>query len=117
VRTTPSFFGYGCGLAILAGTFDYCGGVLSGYKQDPTADEFDRKELLRKNRRRPIEETVAELGEGRGRHIHWSINGAISNGSRYLRSWLREATAGEDTGEIWHRRILCSVSTLNVGKV
>jgi hypothetical protein len=71
VRTTPSFFGYGCGLAILAGTFDYCGGVLSGYKADPTVDEIDRKEFLRRNRRRPIEETVAELGEGRGRDIQY----------------------------------------------
>lgn len=29
-------------------------------------DEVSRKEYLRKNRRRPIEQTIAELGEGRG---------------------------------------------------
>jgi hypothetical protein len=79
VRTTPSFFGYGCGLAILAGAFDYCGGALSGYKADPTVDEIDRKEALRKNRRRPIEETVAELGEGRGNDVHGMSNCNVSN--------------------------------------
>jgi hypothetical protein len=39
---------------------------LSGYTKDPEQDEFERKEYLRKNRRRPIEETIAEVGEGRG---------------------------------------------------
>lgn len=66
MRTTPAFFGYGAGLAILAGTFDYGGGLFTGYKKDTTVDEVDRKMALRQNRRRPIEETVAELGEGRG---------------------------------------------------
>jgi len=48
------------------GAFDYTGGRLTGYRRDPNVDEFDRKEYLRKNRRRPIEETIAEIGEGRG---------------------------------------------------
>lgn len=39
---------------------------MTGYQRDPAVDEFDRKEYLRKNRRRPIEETIAEVGEGRG---------------------------------------------------
>jgi len=48
------------------GTFDYTGGALTGYKRDPEVDEFERKQALRKNRRRPIEETISEIGEGRG---------------------------------------------------
>jgi len=52
--------------AVIMGAYDYAGGSLSGYKRDPNVDEFDRKQELRKNRRRPIEETIAELGEGRG---------------------------------------------------
>jgi hypothetical protein len=52
--------------AVVLGAFDYTGGALTGYKKDPEIDEFERKEQLRKNRRRPIEETIAELGEGRG---------------------------------------------------
>ncbi|KAK5149844.1 hypothetical protein LTR04_006947, partial [Oleoguttula sp. CCFEE 6159] len=57
--------GYGAAVAVVLGAFDYTGGVLTGYTRDPTVDEVSRKEYLRKNRRRPIEQTVAELGEGR----------------------------------------------------
>lgn len=39
---------------------------MQGYAKDPEVDEVGRKEYLRKNRRRPLEDTVAELGEGRG---------------------------------------------------
>ena len=37
-----------------------------GYKHNENVDEVSRKEFLRKNRRRPVEGTVHELGEGRG---------------------------------------------------
>lgn len=66
VRTTPAVFGYGSGLAILLAAFNYTGGKLSGFNKDPTVDEVSRKEHMRKNRRRSAEETVQELGEGRG---------------------------------------------------
>lgn len=66
VRTIPAVVGYGAGAAVLLGVFDYTGGVLTGYTKDAAVDEFDRKEFLRKNRRRPIQETITELGEGRG---------------------------------------------------
>lgn len=46
--------------------FDFTGGKLSGYDKDPEVDEISHKEFLRKNRRRPIWETIQELGEGRG---------------------------------------------------
>ncbi|KAI9773335.1 MAG: hypothetical protein M1840_007550 [Geoglossum simile] len=65
-RTIPAVLGYGAGLAVLLGTFNYTGGKLTGYTKDPDVDEFDRKEYLRKNRRRPIQEVIDELGEGRG---------------------------------------------------
>ncbi|KAI9844920.1 MAG: hypothetical protein M1837_005206 [Sclerophora amabilis] len=65
-RRLPSVLGHGAGAAVLLGVFDYTGGVLTGYTKDPEVDEFERKQALRKNRRRPIQETVDELGEGRG---------------------------------------------------
>jgi len=65
-RTVPAVLGYGSALAVILGTFDYAGGSLTGYTRDPAVDEVDRKEFLRKNRRIPVEQTVAELGEGRG---------------------------------------------------
>lgn len=64
--TTPAVLGYGAGLAITMFVYDFGGGELSGYWKDPEVDEYERHERLRKNRRRPIEETISELGEGRG---------------------------------------------------
>ena len=66
VGTTPAVLGMGALTAVVLGAYDYTGGALTGYKKNPEMDEFERKELLRKNRRRPIEQTISELGEGRG---------------------------------------------------
>ena len=68
-RTLPACLGYGALLSVLMGVFDYTGGKLTGYEKDRTVDEIDRKEFLRKNRRRPIWETIMELGEGRGLYL------------------------------------------------
>lgn len=48
--------------------FEYTGGSLRGGSRTEVSsmDEYDRKEYLRKNRRRPIEETISDIGEGRG---------------------------------------------------
>ena len=75
VRTAPAVLGYGAGLAVILGAFTYTGGKLSGYQRDPTVDEVGRKEYLRKNRRRPVEGTVHNLGEGRGMsgHLRWKL--------------------------------------------
>lgn len=59
--------GFGAGLAVLQGVFDYTGAKFTGYDKDPHVNEYERKEELRKNKRRPIQETLAQLGEGRGR--------------------------------------------------
>ncbi|RKF61988.1 NADH-ubiquinone oxidoreductase 21.3 kDa subunit [Erysiphe neolycopersici] len=64
--TTAAILGYGTGAAILMGVFNFTGGRLTGFEKNPELDEFERKQQMRKNRRRPIEETIAELGEGRG---------------------------------------------------
>lgn len=70
----PAIIGYGAGLSIIMTAFDYTGGSLFGYSRDPTIDEYDRKEALRKNRRRPIQETIEELGEGRGWRFAETMN-------------------------------------------
>ncbi|KAL8959098.1 MAG: hypothetical protein Q9193_003980 [Seirophora villosa] len=66
MRSFPAVIGYGAALATLQGVFEYTGGKLDGFKADYSVDEYERKEQLRRNRRRPIEETLQELGEGRG---------------------------------------------------
>ncbi|KAL4865988.1 hypothetical protein BDV12DRAFT_173676 [Aspergillus spectabilis] len=66
VRTFPALLGYGAALATTLGGFEYSGGSVFGKKRDPHADEFERREQLRTQRRTPGEQTLAELGEGRG---------------------------------------------------
>lgn len=68
-RSAPAVFGYGAALSVVLAAFTFTGGKLTGYERDPTVDEVSRKEYLRKNRRRPVDEIVNELGEGRGTHM------------------------------------------------
>ncbi|KAB8293207.1 hypothetical protein EYC80_007547 [Monilinia laxa] len=64
--TTPAVLGFGALTAVVLSACNYTGGTLGGYKRGPNEDEFERKEHLRRNRRIPVEQTLAELGEGRG---------------------------------------------------
>ncbi|KAL8804518.1 MAG: hypothetical protein Q9182_002526 [Xanthomendoza sp. 2 TL-2023] len=65
-RSFPAVLGFGAVLATIQGVFDYTGGKFSGFARDNTVDEYERTEQVRRNKRRPIEETLQELGEGRG---------------------------------------------------
>ena len=66
-RTFPALLGYGATLAALMGAFEFTGGSLFGYKvRDLNVDEFERREALRTTYRKPMEETIAQIGEGRG---------------------------------------------------
>ncbi|EED17661.1 NADH-ubiquinone oxidoreductase 213 kDa subunit [Talaromyces stipitatus ATCC 10500] len=66
VRSFPSVFGYGTGLAATLATFEYTGGSLFGKPKDHNLDKYEELERLRKNYRTPAEQTFTELGEGRG---------------------------------------------------
>lgn len=68
-RTFPAVIGYGVTVATLLGVFDYTGGTLRGEGVDHSVDEFERRERLRKNYRTPGEQTLAEIGEGRGKTL------------------------------------------------
>lgn len=64
----PAILGYGAFTSIILAAFEYTGGSLKGKKPEIEGmDEFERKQHLRTNRRRPLEETLAEVGEGRGK--------------------------------------------------
>jgi hypothetical protein len=65
-RTLPATIGMGCLASVIVGVFEVTGGTLRGFTRDPDVDEFERKQQLRENRRRPVQETIHELGEGRG---------------------------------------------------
>ncbi|KAI9367496.1 hypothetical protein BJX61DRAFT_547435 [Aspergillus egyptiacus] len=65
-RTFPALLGYGAALAGAMGSFDYCGSTLFGRERDLNVDEYERRKQLRTQWRTPGEQTLAELGEGRG---------------------------------------------------
>lgn len=117
-RSAPAMLGFGTGLAVLMSAYKYTGGRLSGYQADPDVDEVSRKEYMRKNRRRPIEQTVNELGEGRGAYT-WQISiferetraasrllrrGTKLTLHRCIRSGIRAAKSRAHQGAIRHRR-------------
>jgi hypothetical protein len=62
----PQILGQGALVSVVLTAFDYTGGLVGKKTESEFADEYERKEYLRKNRRRPLMETVADLGEGRG---------------------------------------------------
>lgn len=68
-RTLPSVFGYGTALAVTLAAFDYTGGSLFGKDKDPNIDKYEQLERIRKNYRTPAEQTIAEIGEGRGKAV------------------------------------------------
>jgi hypothetical protein len=61
----PVVMGLGGGLAIFQGMFHYLGGRYDSFKRED--DEFERKEIIRRSTRLPIEQTISEIGEGRGK--------------------------------------------------
>lgn len=76
----PTILGCSAGLALILGVFEYTGGRFDGYYNRREEDGFEIRERMMKNRRKSLEETMADLGsEGRGmwqslslpRIMHW----------------------------------------------
>jgi hypothetical protein len=65
-RSLPGIIGIGALMGISTSILTATGGRLRPWR-DPERDILEEREALRKNYRRPVEETIAELGEGRGR--------------------------------------------------
>ncbi len=65
-------------------------------------DDLQREEQLRRNKRRPIEETLKELGEGRGRSFYTgAIEALPAKQHRYLWPWLRGTSDREVEETLW----------------
>lgn len=111
VRTLPAVLGYGAGLAVVMGAFDYTGGALTGFGRDPDVDEYEQKEFLRRNRRRPIQETIEDLGEGRGEDPSlapciWAIDKMyvlLTRPHRCIRARIPRTETGENQTELRDR--------------
>jgi hypothetical protein len=71
VKRTPVMFALGGFVGAAQGLFHVMGNRLdSFYKEE---DEFERKEIVRRTTRLPIEQTIAEIGEGRGKSFTFEI--------------------------------------------
>jgi hypothetical protein len=64
--TMPGFVGLTLLSSFSLGLFTYSGGNIEGRVEDPDADLYARSEKERKTWRVPVEQTIAEIGEGRG---------------------------------------------------
>lgn len=60
----PIVVGLGAFAGAVQGSFYLFGNRIDSFKAE--GDEFERKEILRRTTRVPVEQTVEEIGEGRG---------------------------------------------------
>lgn len=65
-RSLSKSIGLGVGLGVVMAAYENAGGLLGTTKRYEAEDVMTYKEELRKNRRRPVEQTIEEIGEGRG---------------------------------------------------
>ena len=78
----PSVVGNGMALAAIMAAINYTGHSLFQEASDLDADMYPTKEELRKRFRRPVNEVINELGEGRGElgpSFEWPIS---------IRTWI-----------------------------
>ncbi|KEY67949.1 hypothetical protein S7711_02157 [Stachybotrys chartarum IBT 7711] len=64
VKRMPIVVGLGAFAGAVQGSFYLFGNRIDSFKAE--GDEFERKEILRRTTRVPVEQTVEEIGEGRG---------------------------------------------------
>lgn len=62
----PSVLGNGLLLGVALAGAQYTGGAIFSHRPDPDEDKFAKKEEIRRRFRRPVNEMINEIGEGRG---------------------------------------------------
>ncbi|KAF2827246.1 hypothetical protein CC86DRAFT_466051 [Ophiobolus disseminans] len=65
-RSLPFMLGAGVAFSTVLTAFRFTGGWLGHGSAETDEEEVERREKAKKARRRPISETIQELGEGRG---------------------------------------------------
>lgn len=102
-RSLPFMLGAGMCFGTGMAAFRYTAGLRGTSSGEVDEEEVERREAMKKLRRRPLSETLEQLGEGRGK-LYIEIVALVStNVSRYLRSRIRGEEATEDSGEVRSR--------------
>lgn len=63
----PSVLGSGVLLGVALAGAKFTGGAVFNKRSDPEEDTFAKKEEIRRRFRRPANEMINEIGEGRGK--------------------------------------------------
>lgn len=72
--------GAGAAFSTVLSAYRYSNGMRGHGSDNENDDEVERREALKKIRRRPLSETLEQLGEGRGKHTA-STNAVFTNSS------------------------------------
>lgn len=57
----------GAVVSVIQGAFYAFGNRIDSFGEEE--DEFERKEIIRRTKRTPVEQTIKDLGEGRGKYL------------------------------------------------
>lgn len=106
--------GAGAAFSTVLTAYRYTSGIRGYMASETDEDEVERRETARKLRRRPLSETIEQLGEGRGKLYRGRghVDGLIDF-SRYLRTRIRGEEATKVVGEIRHRCEGCTGGQLD----
>ncbi len=93
-RTVPSVLGNGVLLAVALAGAQYSGGAIFSQRSDPEEDAFVKKEEIRRRFRRPANEMINEIGEGRGMSLtghNQPIEAGLDESSDWSRTSYRSS--------------------------
>jgi hypothetical protein len=99
--------GAGAAFSTVLTAFRYTNGWRGMASAETDEEEVERRENAKKFRRRPISETIEQLGEGRGKHSQDGAGKYLVDHSRNLRPRLRGEETTAHHGQVWHRREGC----------
>lgn len=95
--------GAGALFSVSMTAFRYTSGIRGSASGELDDEEIERREAMKKMRRRPLSETIEQLGEGRGEHDPALLTMSLTDSLRYLRSRVRGEEATEADGQIRNR--------------
>ena len=102
-RSLPFMLGAGAAFGTGMAAFRYTAGLTGGASGEVDEEEIERREAMKKLRRRPLSETLEQLGEGRGKLCDGISRSVRADSHRYLRPRIRGEEATEDYGQVRHR--------------
>jgi hypothetical protein len=78
----PSVLGSGILLGVALAGAQYTGGAVFSQRPDPYEDKFATKEEVRRRFRRPVNELINEIGEGRGKYFLFGLSARLFWGGK-----------------------------------